>query len=742
MQSIDSLDSKIFRKGALGLLLLLSLLIAALIAPPAAADVLPGSDLWITPGDGTRVSFGADPLPAGFFGAGSDPLMEEVFLVGVPLVDLGLGVAAGADTIIERLATAELSSCPAVDTVPIEIRALRLRSTAPVTVTFFGGNDACTAAGVPNACCTGAGAGTCETTWRLDVFLSAVESQPTGSLIIEKNCPTGGNFTTDLPVKPRFVFTRLSGSFGSDEVSLDPAPVIDLDGSSTWVYNHGIEGVYRDVDGSQAVSPGDRRLSKTGPVVAGSRVSPGEADLGAALLAFTSSNRHLDPGGGGIYDAGEGIYDDADADGLVSIGDTRISVRGFDVGSVVAAEAGDLGQALVAFSIVERFWDSDSNGTYDDAEGIYRDNDTSGSISSGDSRLLPTWDHFPLGTVVDTGNRDVGHGLVPFVLEEPDLCTAAGDPYPCCTDVGTDDGTCLREMHANSDNDNLYDPGEGIYRDRDADGTVSVGDLRLTVFGTPKPGIWVAEGDEDLGTPLVAFAADELHTDPGGDGRFNSGFGIHSSPGGWVDGDGDGRVDEAFPPTSNFGPGIETTCDCNCDGGSTVPPFAGAPDVPNPAPDELCMACPDQVSCHAGPAEDHDHCVTTPCCLQQSPTAVTLSAFYADFDAGQLVLRWSTAAEIDNEGFHLLRMDASELRRRQPTVEDFSQLNELLVPAEGNAAFGADYRMVDESAERGVTYYYLLEDVSTAGRRTLHGAEACTFEGDRNCRPLRVSVPR
>jgi hypothetical protein len=302
----------------------------------------------------------------------------------------------------------------------------------------------------------------------------------------------------------------------------------------------------------------------------------------------------------------------------------------------------------------------------------------------------------------------------------------------------------MREMHTNSDADGLYDPGEGIYRDRDADSTVSEGDLRLMVTGMPAIGSFVAPGADDLGAPLVAFAADEMHADPGGDGRFNSGLGIHSSPGGWVDGDGDGLVDEAFPPTSNFAPGIETSCECDCDGGSTVPPFAGAPVLANPPLDETCSLCPPVISCHGNPGGDHDHCVTTSGCPYSGSgsTAVTLSAFYADFDGGQLVLHWSTAAEIDNAGFNLLRIDASELRRRQPTMEDFSQLNESLLPAEGNAAFGADYRMVDESVRRGATYHYLLEDVSTTGRRTLHGADACTFDGGRDCKPIRVSVPR
>jgi hypothetical protein len=49
----------------------------------------------------------------------------------------------------------------------------------------------------------------------------------------------------------------------------------------------------------------------------------------------------------------------------------------------------------------------------------------------------------------------------------------------------------------------------------------------------------------------------------------DGGFGVSTSAGGAVDGDGDGIVDELFPPTSNFFVGINhVTCDCG--GGGTA----------------------------------------------------------------------------------------------------------------------------------------------------------------------------
>ncbi len=78
----------------------------ALVTVPAVADdvVLNGADLWQTASAGsTFTSFGDDPLPAGFFCAGSPAYDGKINLRGEPLVTKPAGVLGGADTIVQRL---------------------------------------------------------------------------------------------------------------------------------------------------------------------------------------------------------------------------------------------------------------------------------------------------------------------------------------------------------------------------------------------------------------------------------------------------------------------------------------------------------------------------------------------------------------------------------------------------------------------------------------------------------------
>ncbi len=113
--------------------------------------------------------------------------------------------------------------------------------------------------------------------------------------------------------------------------------------------------------------------------------------------------------------------------------------------------------------------------------------------------------------------------------------------------------------------------------------------------------------------------------------------------------------------------------------------------------------------------------------------AVELSSFTAAATPRAVTLSWETEAELDNEGFNVLRSTSPD--------RSFELVNATLIPAEGGPAFGAAYELVDDSVVPGVTYHYLLEDVSTFGERTLHGAGACTLDGVSKCQPIEVSIP-
>lgn len=106
--------------------------------------------------------------------------------------------------------------------------------------------------------------------------------------------------------------------------------------------------------------------------------------------------------------------------------------------------------------------------------------------------------------------------------------------------------------------------------------------------------------------------------------------------------------------------------------------------------------------------------------LVNTPVPVELVSFSAELDGGAVVMRWATAAEIDNLGFNILRQSNAR--------EPYDVVNSSMITARGCSAQGADYRFVDESAPFG-SLDYLLEDVSFEGRTERHG-------------PVRVTVPR
>ena len=98
--------------------------------------VLAGHDLLETAGE-TYIDFSGEPLPAGFFGPGSDPFDGVIYLEGVPFDSFGgYNGLWPTDTIVERKEEAGIPEFP--DTIEIEIVALELKSVEPITVTYDG----------------------------------------------------------------------------------------------------------------------------------------------------------------------------------------------------------------------------------------------------------------------------------------------------------------------------------------------------------------------------------------------------------------------------------------------------------------------------------------------------------------------------------------------------------------------------------------------------------------------------
>jgi hypothetical protein len=142
-----------------------------------------------TPDNGTTsVDFSTEPIPAGFFGSGSDAFDGTVVLRGEPLATSPPGALGTTDTIVRRPDPATLPVCPSEVTVPIEIVALRLESVSPITVTYNGGMN-------PES-------------WDLEVCLSDSPQTP-GTLTIRHDCPDGGTYDAYLPITPKLIFRRM-----------------------------------------------------------------------------------------------------------------------------------------------------------------------------------------------------------------------------------------------------------------------------------------------------------------------------------------------------------------------------------------------------------------------------------------------------------------------------------------------------------------------------------------------------
>lgn len=145
-----------------------------------------GSDGWITPNAGTtEYDFSLDPIPADFFGPGSDPFQDAVTFVGAPLETTPPGELGLIDTIIRRVNDTAALDVGQSDTIDIEIVALSLVSAAPITVTYNGGFT--------------------PEDWTIRVCLSSAGQTP-GSMTITRSTNDGGTFTSTFSISLRFIF--------------------------------------------------------------------------------------------------------------------------------------------------------------------------------------------------------------------------------------------------------------------------------------------------------------------------------------------------------------------------------------------------------------------------------------------------------------------------------------------------------------------------------------------------------
>jgi hypothetical protein len=107
----------------------------------------------------------------------------------------------------------------------------------------------------------------------------------------------------------------------------------------------------------------------------------------------------------------------------------------------------------------------------------------------------------------------------------------------------------------------------------------------------------------------------------------------------------------------------------------------------------------------------------------EEPLLVTLEAFTAQIESNRVRLTWSTATEIDNVGFRILRQSQGKRLREGSELE---LLTPTLIPASGAELLGAEYQFVDADPPPGRIAYF-LEDVDRFGRSTRHGPVVVDF---------------
>ncbi len=108
---------------------------------------------------------------------------------------------------------------------------------------------------------------------------------------------------------------------------------------------------------------------------------------------------------------------------------------------------------------------------------------------------------------------------------------------------------------------------------------------------------------------------------------------------------------------------------------------------------------------------------------------VELTSFTANASDSKVTLRWSTASEVNNQGFAILRSNDKESAYN----EIDSYVNNSDLNGAGNSSQAIQYTWVDNSVINGNTYWYKLIDVDVDGIRTEHGPISAT--------PNAVDVP-
>ena len=143
------------------------------------------------------------------------------------------------------------------------------------------------------------------------------------------------------------------------------------------------------------------------------------------------------------------------------------------------------------------------------------------------------------------------------------------------------------------------------------------------------------------------------------------------------------------------------------------------------------ITCDTAPPTEVGPIESGDRVIEVPveygpvtCTYTNSadPTSVQLADFSGAVKPDHVLLTWETVSEANNLGFNVYRSAAADGAR--------TLLSATMIPANNpGATQGSVYTFQDADVQPGVTYYYWLEDLDTAGATNTAGPVAVTFLG-------------
>jgi len=148
------------------------------VVPDCSVCIPPGPDCWVTVCGETNYDFCNTPIPADFFGPGSDPFDGRVYFQSNPP-----GTSSTIMVREDRMVLAHVGDCALI---PIQLEQLSLISCAPITVQISG----------------------VDTQWNVEVEPSVV-APPPGTMLTCEEHSMGGIFISDFFVQAAFTFTNV-----------------------------------------------------------------------------------------------------------------------------------------------------------------------------------------------------------------------------------------------------------------------------------------------------------------------------------------------------------------------------------------------------------------------------------------------------------------------------------------------------------------------------------------------------